>query len=303
LVSNCTLACAGACNTPVNFQLCQRTYLHETVGNFVEGLWLNTTPYENVDVFLDGALLETVAGNSQGYAFENLTPGVHTFGIQGICADATRSDLVEKQFTVVDASPHTNVVGEVFCEFLDDDPATAEVDPTTVATFSTLGRDESVFIDVFLSNETIGLGFVGRLFTDSAVDFTVNVRGTEPTDRIELQFFSDSPDDLCYGSELVVCQFAGNLFVRGVCNGIGTVPNISTPIFGLNWLFASGEVPPCLAACKANGDGSVNIADMVFILNFLFGSGAAPPGWDGINPVCELEQVENCLMANPLCPL
>lgn len=214
-----------------------------------------------------------------------------------------RSDLVEEEFTVVDATPHAGVVGdEIFCEFLADDPETDEVDPTTRVTFNTQGKLESVFVDVFISNES-GLSFVGRRFTLSDFNFTVNVRMTTPTDLIELQFFSDFPDDLCYGSESFVCQRSGNQFVRTVCNGIGAIPNISSAIFGLNWLFASGSEPPCVAACEANGDGSVNIADMVFILNFLFSGGVAPSAWDGLDSVCELELPDNYMNANLDCPL
>ena len=67
-------------------------------------------------------------------------------------------------------------------------------------------------------------------------------------------------------------------FLRGDCNDDGAV-NISDATCVLNWLFAGGETPRCVAATNTNGDDAANISDATYLLNFLFGGGdglAAP---------------------------
>jgi hypothetical protein len=72
---------------------------------------------------------------------------------------------------------------------------------------------------------------------------------------------------------------AATSYIPGLCNGDGDKPDISSPVFGLNFLFGGGPRPPCVKACEANGAGGVDISDMVYVLNFLFGGGRAPVGW------------------------
>jgi len=69
---------------------------------------------------------------------------------------------------------------------------------------------------------------------------------------------------------------SGKEFVRGDANADGVV-DIADAIFLLNYLFAGGDDPPCMAAADANGTREVNIADAVFLLNMLFGGGPQPP--------------------------
>ncbi len=61
-------------------------------------------------------------------------------------------------------------------------------------------------------------------------------------------------------------------FRRGDCNDDGDV-DIADATCALNWLFAGGAVPGCLAALNTDGDDKVDIADPVFLLNFLFAGG------------------------------
>ena len=67
----------------------------------------------------------------------------------------------------------------------------------------------------------------------------------------------------------------GPKFLRGDCNGDGGV-NAADASCILNWLFAGGEAPGCVAATNANGDDDVNVTDPVSLLNFLFAGGPAP---------------------------
>jgi hypothetical protein len=64
-------------------------------------------------------------------------------------------------------------------------------------------------------------------------------------------------------------------FRRGDCNDDGTV-DISDGICALNWLFADGSTPGCIAALNTNGDSDVDLSDAVWLLNYLFGGGPAP---------------------------
>ncbi len=103
------------------------------------------------------------------------------------------------------------------------------------------------------------------------------------------------------GLELEVLR-GGAPFVRGVCEGGRDRPNLSSAIFGLNYLFADGPEPPCPTACDADGDGSFNVADMVYVLNFLFASGPAPVGWLGSEPRCEEAILEECAQLSACTP-
>ncbi len=59
-------------------------------------------------------------------------------------------------------------------------------------------------------------------------------------------------------------------FSRGDANADGDI-NIADAVFLLNYLFAGGEIPPCLDAVDANDDGKLSIADAVKVLYSLFG--------------------------------
>lgn len=65
-------------------------------------------------------------------------------------------------------------------------------------------------------------------------------------------------------------------FLRGDTDGNGTLLlNDSIQIFA--WLFQGGDEPSCVAAADASGQGQVNLTSGIFGLNFLFTGGGAPP--------------------------
>lgn len=68
----------------------------------------------------------------------------------------------------------------------------------------------------------------------------------------------------------------GKLFVRGDCNGDGTL-DISDPIRTLSYLFAGGVYIACLDAADANDDGRVDISDAIHSLSYLFTGGKDIP--------------------------
>lgn len=64
-------------------------------------------------------------------------------------------------------------------------------------------------------------------------------------------------------------------FVRGDCNG-DTGVNLTDAVCLLNWLFAGGEEPACVAAVNTDGDSSATLSDAIHLLNFLFVAGEPP---------------------------
>ena len=70
-------------------------------------------------------------------------------------------------------------------------------------------------------------------------------------------------------------------FIRGDCDGDGRVGSggLSGAIRLLDWIFAGGTAPPCLAACDFDRDGAVEggTTDAIALLRFTFAGGPAPP--------------------------
>ena len=98
----------------------------------------------------------------------------------------------------------------------------------------------------------------------------------------------------------------GNTFVRGNCDGQSPA-QVGTGIFLFNWLFLSGPIPACIAACDTDGDGANSINDGVFLLNYLFLNGNTPPGWvdgdgDGTaEETCEFAPETECRESQGTC--
>jgi hypothetical protein len=190
---------------------------------------------------------------------------------------------------------------------------------TTTTTWTNAGCTTGIFVLVAIAGDLNNLAFVDgdpRAGVQPPIlrpDTTeIGITGTAMEDLVVLQFFT-VVDGQCYGSELVPCTFEpppppGNTFIRGICNGLGGTPQITSAVFTFNFLFLGGPAPPCAIACDANGEGGTNITDGVFVLNFLFLGGPAPFNWvdssgDGVpDPTCESAPVEACAASNPACP-
>ncbi|HLU48012.1 MAG TPA: hypothetical protein VK116_08000, partial [Planctomycetota bacterium] len=106
-------------------------------------------------------------------------------------------------------------------------------------------------------------------------------------DGDEIDFGSDPADPTSV-------PFAGIAFLRGNCNGDGTL-DLADAVFGLGFLFQGGSEPVCRESCDANGDGRHDLSDAVYTLGFLFLGTPAP----GAYPECESVS-ENC--ATNVCP-
>lgn len=68
-------------------------------------------------------------------------------------------------------------------------------------------------------------------------------------------------------------------FLRGDCNGSGDIAGVTDALFLLQFSFAGGDEPPCLAACDADADGRTlgTVTDAVYLLSYLFLGGSPPP--------------------------
>jgi len=64
-------------------------------------------------------------------------------------------------------------------------------------------------------------------------------------------------------------------FIRGDADADGRL-QLGDAACILEYLFASGATPACLAAFDANADGRLSVSDAITILRALFGGGAIP---------------------------
>lgn len=81
----------------------------------------------------------------------------------------------------------------------------------------------------------------------------------------------------------------GDVFVRGDCNGDGSV-DIADAVSNLIELFAGGPTVPCQDACDSDDDEARGLTDAIFLLRFLFTAGQdLPPPFPtaGTDPVGE----------------
>ncbi len=88
-------------------------------------------------------------------------------------------------------------------------------------------------------------------------------------------------------------------FLRGDANADGRT-DLSDAVFGLVYLFARGDPPPCTKAADADDNGRLNIGDATWLLGYLFGGGVAeiPPPFNdcGSDPT---EDRLDCAMFAP----
>jgi hypothetical protein len=297
--SCCDIACSDtACNPLGNLLICQIEYGPADTDSLLRAEWDNgELPYVGITGYIDGAAAGTLPGDTEVAFVQNLAAGSHTIGVEGNCGASGKTPILEEMFEVRTETPHTNpVAGPLVCTF---DAA----GPSTLVTWTI--DQTSAFVDVYVTRAPNPAVFIGRIGGGST---GVQITNTRETDIVGLQFFR-FVNDFCYGSRLINCG-EGVLYIQGVCDGVGTAPQLGSAVFGLRHLFQSGEAPPCMKACDTDGDGNVVITDMVLILNFLFQGGPAPSLWvdsngDGIgDPVCtQAGPADDCTTGHAGCPL
>ena len=80
-------------------------------------------------------------------------------------------------------------------------------------------------------------------------------------------------DDVLSERDKAVFAAAG----YGKKGGFGSRPAVV--VIDVNYNFTGGPAPACIAACDADGDGSVSgqVTDALYLLSFSFLGGAPPP--------------------------
>ncbi len=82
---------------------------------------------------------------------------------------------------------------------------------------------------------------------------------------------------------VVTCKILGGggggvTFLRGDCDGSGSVSALLDALFLLVWQFSGGPAPPCMDAADADGSNGVTaLLDALFLLSWQFTGGPAPP--------------------------
>ncbi len=294
----CDVPCgAEPCPTPQDFSVAQVKFGPGEQDNAILLRWQPPKPYGiGIRLFRNGAEVAVLPGSADSGIIEDLAPGrAFEVAARGDCGPP--SGLSGRAFdliTLLPETPHKNPVSGVpVCSWSPDGGG------ATTVTWTLLG--ESVFLDVYVERGG-ARSFVERL---GGTESSAVIQGTLETDAIELQFFAEL-DGGRYGSIPITISCgtgAPKRFVRGVCNGVGERPNITSAVFGLNYLFLGGGTPPCAQACYLNGDAKLDLSDMVYLLNFLFLGGLPPPEWGGTEPICELASPgDDCSQGNESCP-
>ncbi len=288
-----------------DFQATQTQFTESDGKNTVVLEWTDPAPSPGQVQLKDGAsVIATVTGvtGPNVFVLESVAAGDHAYSATG-----EAGSLGSQAQTVLDSSGdmigapdssqltcRTEGAGDE-CEIVIDwktgipppthyeifvdgelDQVKLEVFPTHAQLAATTGGEHRITIQpVTVSNNP---PTVGR-FERPAIECSVNVGCVEPP---------------------------ANRFVRGLCDGVGGQPVLSSAILGLNFLFIGGRRPPCAEACDANASGApgelFDLSDMVYVLSFLFLGGPAPPGWGGSEAVCELAvSGDDCLESHADC--
>ena len=293
VTSCCDVPCgAVVCPPPEVLQASQVRFGPGPADNAVLARWrLPAPPYANgIAAKLNGQITEQLLGSATSHVFEGLAPSqAYEIAVQGDCGDpAGTSGTLFELVSIVAQTPHVNpTAGPLECAWSAEGGGQTSVRWENAA--------PSVFIDVYRVAQAEPQFFARIQGTRTSII----LHGTAASDEIELQFFGQY-DNWTYAAAPIRCQptSGGSLFVRGICDGQGPRPSITSAIFGLQFLFAGGPTPPCAEACEANGDGRTDIADMIYILNFLFLGGNPPAGWPGVDPTCEEAPADRCAEPN-----
>jgi hypothetical protein len=298
----CTVSCgAVGCLAPQDFTIAQVEY-GAGADNAALARWkLPAGPYDRgLITAVDGVDGAELPGDARHAVFSQLSPAVHELGVTGRCGlPDGPSGAARDRLLVLTASPHPNpIAGAVACEWAPEDWGTTSFRWTNAApsdwiAFYRVEDGHPVFLETA---------------PGSAIQHAIHY--TEAGDAFLVQFFA-TQEGYSYGSPRFACatQPAGNQFLRGLCNGSDAELTISSPVYGLQYLFSGGPAPPCEVACDTNGDGGVDISDMVATLAYLFQGGPPPAGWvdttgDQVpDPTCETASVEDCTRSHAAaCP-
>lgn len=294
--TTCSVSCQGAvCGPPRDIMLCQSGYGAGASAVRVEMLPGGDYP-GGIDILRGDSVIKNVpvaAGGRTVDVVASFEPGPLTLSFRGACENGRDTPAVDAAITLLDESPLPDpVAGEVSCSFQPGEGTTA----TWTNAFPAL------FIDVHVVKASGAI----RVATVPGGTESIRTDLAAPGEAVAIQAFA-MVDGVCRGSRLASCsQAAGQRFLRGLCDGNGSFPTISSGVFALNYLFLGGTEPPCIEACDTDGDARLDISDAVLLLNFLFLGGPPPAGWGSDGgvpvPVCETGTAESCATSHAGCP-
>lgn len=213
--------------------------------------------YDAIEVYFDGVLLETISGQAISFFHENVSVGIHQWGIVTLRA-ALVSDEISCSVDVAGSSPPLPV-SDLSC-----------IENQTVVDLEwQLGEPDYDAIEVYFDGillETLSGQALGYLHEGVSV-------GIHQWDIVALRAALESRQITC--SVDVAGGGPGPSFLRGDANEDLNV-NVADAVFILTYLFLQGSSGSCLDAMDVNDSGSVNIADGIRLLEFLFVSGDPP---------------------------
>ena len=79
-----------------------------------------------------------------------------------------------------------------------------------------------------------------------------------------------TPPTLINGSLAIYC-----CSLPGDANSGGDV-DVGDATFIVSYIFAGGQIPPCLGQADADGGGDINIFDVTYLVKYIFSDGADP---------------------------
>jgi hypothetical protein len=279
----------------------QTEYSDPLNGNVVLLLWEETAPApDGVNVLVDGILLGTV--RNPGIVFvTGVAGGDRSFRVEE--AGGSGPTEAEGRLEVLDAQPFGDVT-ELQCS-------------------GTVSEKEGCGLVIGWTNAPMLPSFYMILADEILAERTDDSRLTSatihglapgPHKLTVIGFLEAAPGSASalyrggfVGTDCTVAPCTGNRFIRGVCDGNGEFPRITSAIFSLNFLFLGGLGPGCFAACDADDDGRFQINDPIYVLNFLFLGGKAPVGWPDLDadgtadPTCESAPEALCEATQAAC--
>lgn len=223
--------------------------------------WESPVPYDAVELFVDGEPADGEADGAADTARVQAAPGEHEFGVMGVVGSKT-SALAAATFVVLEASPITEPILNLICEFLPEQGGSLLLRWESGADEWVAGRLQLPRLKTVVEIEA------------GATEATIAASPDGEPQVVELTF--RNADNYYSPFYTPLCTARLPTFLRGDCDGSARL-NITDPIYTLNHLFRGGERWFCDDACDVNDDGAVNISDPVAALNYLFAGGSPPP--------------------------
>lgn len=284
--------------------------------------WTNGAVYDSIELYRNGALVETLAGTTESHLDDDLSGSDGSYWIRGLSGGLSTAPrqcferlLVEEVVFYVEeeaALPSTDVDVSVSV----DHPSPwalagwsygvcSDADEVEVLEIS-LGADADAW--AFWSPAIYPDGWTIGVVTDFAMQVLEPGLGheievatyhihTAPDTVVELEFCKTlgcPPVDVCF---VVAASCLGPVtvdgfiavsdeaFIRGDGDG-DAVLGLADVLFLVLYLFQSGPAPPCLEGGDIDDSGVIGLEDVVYLAFYLFVSGPppAPPF-----PLCGLD--------------